>query len=221
MKPSQFAVIGLGRFGSSLAKEFVNQGHEVLGIDKNDAIVNELSDVLTHTAAADALDEDVLKSLGIRNFDCVIVAIGDNIQANVMAAILLKELGVKMVVAKALTEQHGRVLEKIGVDRVIYPERDMAIRVVNQLISPNLLDYIELSKNYTIAEIAVPAKIAGLSLRELNSRAKYGCSIVALYRQGGVIIAPVAGDVLKEKDVMVVIGTNQQVDRFEREVIDD
>lgn len=218
MKLSQFAVIGLGRFGSNLAKEFVHQGYEVLGMDKKEENVHELSDILTHAVVADALDEDVLKSVGIRNFDCVIVAIGDNIQANIMVAILLKELGVKMVVAKALNEQHGRVLEKIGVDRVIYPERDMAVRVVNQLVSPNLLDYIELSKNYTIAEISVPSKISGQTLRELNSRAKFGCSIVALYKESGVIIAPVAGDRLEEGDVMVVIGTNQQVDTFEKHV---
>lgn len=221
MKFNQFAVIGLGRFGANLAKEFVKQGYEVLGIDKEEDIISELSGILTHTAVADALDEEVLMSLGIRNFDCVIVAIGDDIQVNVMTAILLKELGAKMVVAKALTEQHGRVLEKIGVDRVIYPERDMAIRVVNQLVSPNLLDYIELSKDYTIAEIAVPDSLDNLTLRQLNSRARYGCSVVALHKDNKVIIAPQADDVLNERDLMVVIGTNQQVERFEKEITDN
>jgi trk system potassium uptake protein TrkA len=164
---------------------------------------------------ADSTDEDVLRSLGIRNFDCAVVAIGDDIQASIMTAILLKDLGVKIVVAKALSETHGKVLNKIGVDRVIYPERDMGIRVAHQLVSPNLLDYIELSKNYTIAELSVPKKMSGLSLKELNTRAKYGCSVVAINKRDKVIIAPTANDVVEEMDVMVVIGTNQQVDHFE------
>ncbi len=219
MEKSQYAVIGLGRFGSSLAKQLVELGHEVLGIDKDQETVDEMSEILTHTVAADATDEDVLRSLGIRNFDCVVVAIGDDIQANIMTAILLKDLGVKMVVAKALTELHGRVLEKIAVDRIIHPERDMGIRVANQLASPNLLDYIELSKDYTIAELSVPKRLSGKTLKELDTRAKYGCSVVAINKNDGVIIAPAADDVLHEKDVMVVIGTNEQIERFENEVI--
>lgn len=142
----QYAVIGLGRFGSSLSQELTQLGHEVLGIDRDEEKVDEMSDKLTHTVVADATDEEVLRSLGVRNFDCAVVAIGDNIQASIMAAILLKELGVKTVVAKALTDQHAKVLEKIGVDRIIFPERDMGVRVAHQLVSPNLLDYIELSK---------------------------------------------------------------------------
>lgn len=215
MEASQFAVIGLGRFGSSLARELIELGYEVLGVDKDPESVDEMKEVVTHAVVADSTDEDVLRSLGIRNFDCVVVAIGDDIQASIMTALILKELGVKMVVAKALSETHGKVLDKIGVDRVIFPERDMGIRVAHQLTSPNLLDYIELSKNYTIAELSVPKKLSGLSLRELDTRAKYGCSVVAINKKSGVIIAPTADDVLEEKDVMVVIGTNEQVDHFE------
>lgn len=218
MKKTQYAVIGLGRFGSSLAKELVKQGYEVLGIDKNDEKVDELNHILTHTVAADCIDEDVLKSIGIRNFDCVVVAIGNDIQASILTAILLKDLGVKTVVAKALTELHGKVLQKIGVDRVIYPERDMGIRVAHQLVTPSLLDYIELSKEYTIAELVVSKKICGSTLKELNTRAKYGCSIVAINKGDGVIIAPTAEDVVNEKDVMVVIGTIEQIEDFEQAV---
>ncbi|MFS0840077.1 TrkA family potassium uptake protein [Paenibacillus sp. UNC499MF] len=215
----QYAVIGLGRFGSSLSKELTQLGHEVLGIDRDEEKVDEMSDKLTHTVVADATDEEVLRSLGVRNFDCAVVAIGDNIQASIMAAILLKELGVKTVVAKALTDQHAKVLEKIGVDRIIFPERDMGVRVAHQLVSPNLLDYIELSKNYTIAELVVSRRISGLTLKELDPRAKYGCSIVAINKTDDVIIAPTAEDVLHEKDVMVVIGTKEQIDTFESRVI--
>ncbi|MCC2685172.1 MAG: TrkA-N domain protein [Paenibacillaceae bacterium] len=215
MKPNQFAVIGLGRFGSSLANELIALGYEVLGIDRDQEAVDELQDTLTHAVAADATDETVLRSLGIRNLDCVVVAIGDDIQASIMTAILLKDMGVKMVVAKALSAMHGKVLNKIGVDRVIYPERDMGVRVAHQLVSPNLLDYIELSQQYTIAELSVPKKLSGQSLRQLNTRAKYGCSIVAINKRAGMIIAPTADDSVEESDIMVVIGTNQQVDDFE------
>lgn len=219
MKRSQYAVIGLGRFGSSLAKELIKLGYEVLGIDKDEEAVEEMSDELTHVVVADATDEDVIRSLGIRNFDCVVVSIGDNIQASILTAILLKDSGVGMVVAKALSELHGKVLQKIGVDRIIYPERDMGIRVAHQLVSPNLLDYIELSKDYTIAELAVPRSLNGRSLKELDPRARYGCSVVAINKKSGVIIAPTAEDMVEERDVMVVIGTNEQIETFENEVI--
>ncbi len=214
----QFVVVGLGRFGSSVAKQLVKQGHQVLGIDSDEDIVNDLSDELTHTVAADATDEEVLRALGVRNFDVAVVAIGSDIQASILVAILCKDLGVKSVVAKAVTELHGRVLAKIGVDRVIYPERDMGIRVANQLVSPSLLDYIELSDKYTIVELSVPRRLAGVSLRDLDPRKKYGCSIVAINREEGCIIAPAATDTLQEKDVMVVIGTNEQIIQFEHMV---
>lgn len=136
-----------------------------------------------------------------------------------MTAILLKDLGVKQVVAKAMSDLHGRVLEKLGVDRVVYPERDMGIRVAHQLVSPNLLDYIELSKEYTIAELAVPQCLSGISLQELNPRARFGCSIVAIHKPQGMIIAPTAEDVLHERDIMIMIGTNAQIEDFEDTVI--
>ncbi|MDF2962222.1 MAG: potassium transporter Trk [Paenibacillus sp.] len=219
MKRSQYAVIGLGRFGSSLAKELIELGYEVLGIDKDEEAVDEMSEALTHVVVADSTDEEVLRSLGIRNIDCAIVAIGDDIQSSILTAILLKDIGVKQVVAKALSELHGKVLQKIGVDRVIYPERDMGVRVAHQLVSPNLLDFIELSKDYTIAELTVPKRLSGRTLKELDTRAKYGCSVVAINKKSSVIIAPTATDTLDEQDIMVIIGTNQQIESFENEVI--
>lgn len=218
MKKMQYAVIGLGRFGSSLAKELISLGYEVLGIDKREANVDDMSGELTHTVLADWNDEDVFKSLGIRNFDCVVIAISDDIQASILAAILCKEHGVKKVVAKAMSDLHGRVLEKIGVERVIFPERDMGVRVAHLLASPSLLDYIELSNQYTIAELSVPSRISGKTLRELNSREKYGCTIVAINRPGEVIVSPSAEDRVYEKDVMVLIGTNQMIERFENAI---
>lgn len=218
MKKMQYAVIGLGRFGSSLAKELMSLGYEVLGIDKREANVDDMSGILTHTVLADWNDEDVFRSLGIRNFDCVVIAISEDIQASILAAILCKEQGVKKVVAKAMSDLHGRVLEKIGVERVIFPERDMGVRVAHLLASPSLLDYIELSNHYTIAELAVPPRISGKTLRELNSREKFGCTIVAINKPGEVIVSPSAEDRVYEKDVMVLIGTNQMIERFEQAI---
>jgi trk system potassium uptake protein TrkA len=215
MKLNQFVIIGLGRFGSSLGKELINLGYEVLGVDRDEEKVQELSSVLTYTVVADATEEEVLRSIGARNFDCGIVAIGDDIQASILATILLKDLGVKKVVAKATSDLHGRVLERVGVDRIIYPERDMGVRVAHQLVSPNLLDYIELSKKYTIAELAVPQCLSGKSLNDVNPRGRFGCSIVAINKPKGIIIAPVAKDVLTTDDVMVVIGTNHQIEQFQ------
>lgn len=219
MKNNQFVIVGLGRFGSSLGRELIKLGYEVLGIDRDEEVVQEMSNVLTYTVSADCTDEETLRSLGVRNFDCGVVAIGDDIQASILTTILLKDLGVKRVVAKAMSELHGRVLEKIGVDRVVYPERDMGIRVAHQLVSPNLLDYIELSKEYTIAELSVPNCLNGKSLHELNLRARFGCSIVAINKPSGIIIAPTATDVVTQKDVMVVIGTNDQIEQFEETII--
>jgi trk system potassium uptake protein TrkA len=219
IKKNQFVIVGLGRFGSSLGRELIQLGYEVLGIDKDEEAVQEMSSVLTYAVSADCTDEETLRSLGVRNFDCGVVAIGDDIQASILTTILLKDLGVKKVVAKAMSELHGRVLEKIGVDRVVYPERDMGIRVAHQLVSPNLLDYIELSKEYTIAELAVPQCLNGKSLHDLDPRARFGCSIVAINKPSGIIIAPTAADVLTERDVMVIIGTNDQIEQFEATVI--
>jgi len=215
----QFAVIGLGRFGSSLALTLVREGYEVLGIDKNEEIVNRMADKLTYAVVANTIEEDVMRSIGLRNFDCVVVAIGDDIQASILTAQMLKEMGVKLIVAKALSDIHGKVLRRIGVDRVIFPERDMGERVAHQLISPNLLEFIELSDEYSIAELSVPVKLAGQTLREVNLRAKYGFSAVAIRKQNQVIIAPSADDILETGDVMVVIGTLEQINNFERKMM--
>ena len=221
MKEQQFVVIGLGRFGSSLALELMEMGYEVLGIDHHEERVDEMSEKLTHAVMADATDEEIMRSLGVRNFDCGIVAIGDNMERSILAAILLKELGVKQVVAKAITVLHGRALSKLGVDRVIFPEKDMGVRVAHQLVTPHLLDYIELSKDYKIVELTVPSCMDGKSLSELNTRAKYGCSIIALNRDSGIIVAPTAHDHLNKGDIVVVIGSNESIDRFENGAMKD
>ena len=151
----QFAVIGLGRFGASVARTLYTLGYDVLGIDSNEENTQTLADNLTHVVTADATDENTLKALGIRNFDVVIVGIGGDIQSSILTTIILKELGIKYLVAKAQNELHGKVLNKIGADRVVFPERDMGIRVAHNLISPKVLDFVEFSPDFNIVELAV------------------------------------------------------------------
>lgn len=219
MNTQQFVVIGLGRFGMSLGMELIEMGYEVMGVDRSEEVVEELGGRFTYAAVADATDEEVLRSLGIRNFDCGIVAIGENMQTSILAAILLKELGVKKVVAKAITVLHGRALEKIGVDQVIFPERDMGIRVAHQLVTPNLLDYIKLSDDYSIVEMRVPQCLNERTISDLNARTQFGCTIVALRTDTGVTVAPTALDQMREGDIMVIAGPNDRIEQFEREVV--
>ena len=145
----QYVVIGCGRFGSSVAKTLYELGNDVLAIDRNEEIVQEIYEYVTHAVQADVMDENVLKELGIRNFDVVIVSIGSDLEASILATLIAKELGVKVVIAKAQSELHGKVLSKIGADKVIFPERDMGVRVGHNLVSSNILDFIELSPDFS------------------------------------------------------------------------
>ncbi len=195
MKNKQFAVIGLGRFGSSVAKTLSLLGYEVLAIDSSEHEVQSIVNDVTHAVQVDALDEDALKALGIRNFDVVIVAIGEDVQANILVTVILKEMGVKKIIAKAKNNMHGKVLEKIGADLVVYPEKDMGIRVAYHLVSPNILDFIELSPEYSIIEIAAPSEFLGKSLGQLNLRAQYGMSVIAIKKKNSIIADPGAESV--------------------------
>jgi len=149
----QFAVIGLGRFGASLARALAEAGNDVLGVDLLEDRIRPLANVLTHVVQADVTDEEVLRSLGIRNFDVCVVTISSNIQSSILATLMIKEQGVPLVVAKARDDQHGKVLQKIGADRIVFPERDMGIRLAHNLTSGSVLDYIELSPDNSIAEV--------------------------------------------------------------------
>jgi len=211
----QFVVIGLGRFGSSVATTLSEMGYEVLGIDIDEKRVHEHLDVITHVVQADATDEHALKALGIRNFDIVVIAIGEDIQASIMATLIIKEMGVPMVVVKARNELHRKLLKKLGADKVIFPERDMGVRVAHNLISPNILDFIEFAEDYSLADISVPPSMVGKSLAELNIRARYGCNVIAIKSGKHINIAPRAEDRLQAGDVMVVIGHNDDLQRLE------
>ncbi|MDM5210660.1 TrkA family potassium uptake protein [Peribacillus sp. RS7] len=214
MGKRQYAVIGLGRFGSSVADRLYTAGQEVLGIDISEERVENAELSVTHAVMADTTEEETLKSIGIRNFDCVIVAIGNDMQSSILTTLLLKELGVKKVIAKALNKNHGQVLTKVGADWVIYPERDMGERVANQLLFPNMLNYIELSKEYNIEEIILPMSMKGKSLRELDLRAKYNISVIAIVSNGEIIIAPSPDQDIHEKDMLLVVGNKEDLAVF-------
>jgi len=212
----QFAVIGLGRFGESLVRTLVEMGHQVLAIDSREDKVEEIAGIATRAVQADATDEAALRELGLRNFDVAVVAIGEDLQASILVTVMLKELGVKYVVAKAINELHGRVLEKVGADKVIYPERDMGVRLAHHLAAKNVLDYIELSPEYGIEEILATPDLVNKTLGQLNLRARLGVMVIALKRPSGqVIIAPGANDMIREGDVLVLVGKRSALRRLE------
>ncbi len=214
MSKQQYAVIGLGRFGISVARRLHEAGQEVLGIDVNEERIDDAELYVTHAVIADSTDEKALTSIGIRNFDCVIVGIGNDIQSSILTVMILKDLGVKKVIAKALSKLHGKVLDRIGADWIVYPERDMGERVANQLLSPNMLNYIELSKEYNIEEIMIPERMAEKSLKELNIRAKYNVSAIAVFRSGNIIISPSPDEIIHKGDLLVMIGNREDLAQF-------
>ncbi|WHH58922.1 TrkA family potassium uptake protein [Petroclostridium sp. X23] len=211
-----FVVLGIGRFGESVAKTLYESGYEVLAIDHNEEIIQNMSEWVTHAVVGDVTDEHVLKSLGIRNFDVAIVAIGGNMESSILVTLLLKELGVKYILAKSQNELHAKVLSRVGADRVIFPERDMGIRVAYNLVSTNILDYIELSPDYSIVEITVPEKWEGKTLKELDVRAKYGINIMAIKKDSEINIAPRAEDAIRKDDILVVIGSNEDLNNLDK-----
>lgn len=219
MKKS-FAVIGLGRFGGSIVQELIQQGMDVLAIDIKEERVNEFLTIATHAVIGDTTDEKVLKSLGMSNFDHVVVAIGDDIQASILTTIILKELGVKDVTAKALSDYHEKVLVKIGADRVVHPERDMGKRLAYNMSSNNVLDYLELSDEHSIVEIVAKKPLAGNSIIGLDIRAKFGITIVAIKRGKDVVVSPMAGEIILENDILIVIGADADIARFQKKVMD-
>jgi len=187
-----------------------------LEIDKYESRVNDYKDIATQAVVADAQDEDVLRSLGIRNVDHVIVAIGEDIQASILVTLMVKEQGVKYVTAKAQNEYHAKVLEKLGVDRVVHPERDMGVRIGRSLTSKNMVDYLDLDANFKLAEILITnPEFVGKSLAEMDFRDRYGLNVIALAHSRQEMVLPSAGDVLTENDSILVAGPTRAIDKFE------
>ncbi|APT47479.1 TrkA family potassium uptake protein [Bacillus safensis] len=216
MPKKEFAVIGLGRFGGSICKALSEEGLEVLAMDLNEDRVNQYAQIASHAVIGDSTDEAVLKNLGMRNFDHVIVAIGENIQASILTTIILKELGVKLVTAKAQNDYHEKLLNKIGADRVVHPERDMGKRIAHKIITNNVIEYLELSDEYGLIEVEANGHLENQSLLDLNIRARYQINIVAIKRGKEVIISPLAHEQIQKNDILIVIGAMKDIARFER-----
>lgn len=211
-----YIVIGLGRFGSEMARRLSAFGCEVLAMDTKSELVQPLSSVVTHAVVGDARDISVLRSLGAGNFDCAVVAIGASLSNSVLATMNLKELGVPYVVCKAHDETHRQVLRKLGADQVVIPEQENAARLARSLSNPNVLDYIELSDAYGIVELPAPKAWLNKSLIELNVRAKLGVNIIAIRRDGSITVSPHADFRILENDVMVVLGDTQSLSAVEK-----
>lgn len=212
----QYVVIGCGRFGSSVAENLYKMGYNVLAVDVNEETIQNISEKVTHAVQADATDEEALRTLGLRNFDVAVIAIASDMQSSIMATLNVKELGVKFVVSKAQSELHAKVLYKIGADRVVFPERDMGLRVANNLVSTNILDYIELAPEYSIMEITALDEWHNKSLLDLNIRSKYGINIMAIKNGSNINVSPKAEDIIHENDVLVVIGNNNDLKRLQK-----
>lgn len=211
----QFVVIGLGQFGSNMAKALHGMGYEVLAVDKRMERVQEYSTEFTHVVQADATDENALRELGILNFDVVVVAIGDDMEANLLTTMQLKDLGAPYIVAMARDPLQGRLLKKIGVNRIVSPEADMANRVAHNLATTSVMDYIELSDEFSIVELAVSPDLHDKSLAESNIRAKYGLNVVAIKRGDKLIVTPQATEKLRASDTIVVVGSNEGISHME------
>ena len=206
-----FVVIGLGRFGTAVARELCELGNQVLVIDLDRDLVQDVADQVTHAVAADARDADVLRSLGVSEYDCAVVAIGDDVGSSALVTLRLKEAGVPQVVCKAQSHVHKRLLEKIGADHVVFPEHEMGIKAAQGLARSNILNFIELSPDYAIVEVDLPRGWEGHSIRELDIRAKFGVNVIALRQGQKINVAPGAECVLSEGDKLIVLGRDEDI----------
>ncbi|SDJ79685.1 potassium channel family protein [Sediminibacillus albus] len=218
MKPQkkEFAVIGLGRFGGTLCKELAAADIDVLAIDKNTERVQEFASIVSHAVVMDAVDEQSLHTVGIRNFDCAVISFGEDIQSSILATLVLKEMGMKKVWVKARNDSHQKVLEKVGADKIIHPERDMAKRIAHHIVSDRIVDYIELSKNHSIVEVIASETMLGKTLSELHFDEKYACRIIAVKKdEYHMLIHPTPATKIAKGDILIIMGKNGDLNRLE------
>jgi trk system potassium uptake protein len=221
VKKTQFGVIGLGRFGSAMASTLAELGHDVIGVDGNEDRVRQLADVIPHASQLDATDARALRAAGMQDVDVAVVSIGENIESSVLVVMLLQELGIGRIIAKAVSPLHGRILERLGVSRVIFPEREMAIRVAHGLVLPNVLDYIELSRDFSIVELPAPPEFVGRTLKQLELRPRLGLTLIAIKRTTPsgpeeTIISPAADETIRQDDVLSLLGSNARVSQLNK-----
>lgn len=222
MKRKQFGVIGLGRFGSAMATTLAELGHDVVGVDSDESRVQRLADVIAQVLQIDATDERALRAAGIQDVNVAVVSIGENIESSLLVVMQLRELGVETIVAKAVTPLHGRILEKLGVSRVIFPEREMAMRVAHSLVMPNVIDYIELSRDFSIVEVPAPDAFVGRTLKQLELRPRLGLTLIAIKRKsddsGAIVtnIAPAADETIRRGDILALLGGNERLNQLDQ-----
>lgn len=216
VKRESYAVIGLGQFGSSICEALVQAGQEVLAIDSNEEVINEYSDSVMRAVIADAQDEDVLRDLDIGSFDHIYVSIGKNVEASIMVTLIAKELGAKDVICRAENANHARVLEKIGADQVVRPEHDLAKRLVFQQLNPGVVDYVQLSKEVTLAEVNINnPKFFGKTLDELDFRNRYNVNVIIIVDANDQVNQmPQANDVIKPHDKVTVVGDLKDIKKL-------
>jgi trk system potassium uptake protein TrkA len=213
-KKQEFAVIGLGRFGSSLALTLANRGFSVLGIDRDRDIVQNLSEQITHAVTLDASNEDALREIDIVSFDTVVVAIGSSFEGNLMTTVALKSLGVKKVVCKATTHRQRDILMRVGADQVILPEHDAGRRLANVLSGPGVLDQLELAPGYSITELKVPKSMVGQTLLETDVRRRYGVTVLVVKRDETLTVSPSIDYTFQQNDLLIVIGNDEDITRM-------
>ncbi len=212
-KNKQFAILGLGRFGQSIAKTLVDNGCDVLCVDKNTDAVNEMSKYASNVTRADVADVHAMSALGLNNFDVVIIAIGENMEAGIMATLIAKEMGVQNVITKAKNEIQKSILQKVGADRVVLPEKDMGVRIATSLITTNIIDFISLSDKFTIAEIEPRKEWVGKSLKSSNIRAEHRLNVVAIKRNNDMIVSPKAEEIIEKDDILIIIGATADIQK--------
>lgn len=212
----EFAVIGLGRFGTSVARALSEAGETVLAIDTEEENVQKISSIVTHAVVADVTDVDAMKSIGVRNIDVAVITVASHMQASILGTMILKELGIPKVIAKANNDIHGKVLERVGADRVVYPERDTGVRLAHSLTSNNIIDQIDLDPNYGIVEMVTPDPIVGKTLKEIDLKNRFGVYVMAIKSDNNMKINPGANDVVRKGDMLVLIGKNGDLERFKK-----
>lgn len=212
----QFGVIGLGRFGSNVAVTLEQLGHSVLAIDRDKEKVNAIKDHVTAAKQVDAIDAEALREAGVANCDAVVIAIGEDIESSVLATIVVKGMGIKRIIAKAKNDLHGKVIEKLGVERIVYPEKDMGARLANQLVSSDILEFIELSPDYSLEEVKASEEMSGKTIRELKLREKYNIVVIAVRGEGRIKVLPPAEQLIEPSDILILIGETKSIKAFSK-----
>ena len=214
----QFTVIGIGNFGYYLGRHLYEKGHEVIALDINKIQVDKMKDFISQAVVADATDRETLESLGIKEIDAAVICIGTRMQASILATLHVKELGVKRILAKAISEEHGRILTKIGAHEIIFPEKDLAIGVASRLDNPNILDYLPFIEGYSIAELAPPKEFVGKTLRDLDLINRFGVQVLAVKEiiAGSLVLIPTGTFLVKDSDALILLGPDETLKKLQQ-----